>query len=368
MITLGRELYLLALGLIIASAGIVAPLAFANPVDIQKTSAIIPGNIKMLDQAPDEGNGTLQQPQTLSDSESIPAGAQSFDANGTINAVTYVSKSLKFDLKGEWAMKVRDGSTVQFDAIMAVTPSSTTQGKAHTHELLNFEPSVVGVRDINNNFFTNGTIDIGTNNNVVWTNVPVIITITDGSSIIISVDDNKSAHHFAMQPIIGTVESITDCSTEPGAAMSIESVCQSGETEQNGTTTESGTSSPSTENDSSSDGDDNKSAASTQNRNGEDTTSKGGDGQITVSLDSDRYAPNETPHVSGKVNNPVAGTVVQVDVSDSRGKIVYNTVAGVGSDGNFFTTLKEFSPGHYSVVATYHGDSATAEFEVIEPR
>jgi hypothetical protein len=88
--------------------------------------------------------------------------------------------------------------------------------------------------------------------------------------------------------------------------------------------------------------------------------------QFTVTIDSDTFGPNEIPGVSGKVNDGAAGTVAQVDVLDSSGKVVYNTVAGVSSDGSFFTNLKEFSPGQYNVVVTYHDKTGTANFEVVE--
>jgi hypothetical protein len=334
-----KVLYLLTIGLIVASSGIVMPLAFAKPVSDQNTSVAI--GTSVTNPSTDEGNGTSSS--SLQNSEAPTADAQSFDANGTINAVTFITKFLKYDLQGVWSMHVRDGNVVQFEGSMAAIPSSQELGKSHTHQLLNFEPGEIGIRDSDNNFFTNGTIDVGTNNSVTWTGVPVVISIRDGSSIIIAIDDESAGHHFAGQPIVGTVESIINCSSTPGPAMSIESVCQATETD---TGTEEGG---------------NGSVGGSENSGG------GGSEQIiTVTIDSDRFGPNEIPQVTGKVNDPVSGTVAQVDVSDSSGKVVYNTVAGVSSDGSFFTTLKNFSPGQYTVVVTYHGNTGTASFEVVE--
>lgn len=350
-----KEICLLAAVLIVSPVGIMTPLAFATPIDTHKLENVaLKGPIAAPAASTDQENETT----SASSSETPTADAQSFDANGTINAVTYITKILKFNLQGVWSMQVRDGSVVKFDANMAAVPSSPSLGKSHTHQLLNYNASQIGLRDSNNNFFTNGTIDIGTNDKISWSAVPVVITIGKGETITIAIDDSQAGHHFAGQPIVGTVESITECSPVPGAAMSIESVCGPIENNETAQRAENGT--------------ETTSALENNETNSNATTAEGAAAvessanQITVNIDSKTYGPNETPQISGKVKDPVASTVAQVDVSDSSGKLVYNTVAGVSADGSFFTSLKTFSPGQYTVVVTYHGNTGQTSFQVIE--
>lgn len=156
----------------------------------------------------------------------VADGGQSFDAHGTIDTITDITTSLSFHLVGTWVLQVRNGEVTRFEANMDTFPSDTSLGKFHTHQLLNFSPKVVGRLDSDDNFFTTGNINVGTNNNVSWTNVPVVVTIRDGDTITITLDDTKAGHHFAGQPLTGAVQSISACSEEAGAGMSIFVLCQ----------------------------------------------------------------------------------------------------------------------------------------------
>lgn len=351
--------HLLIAGIVIASLAIVTPLAFAESAGqntVVGSSAVMPsayrasfGPLAATGLTEVAVGGAAANPATGNDPassvSSSSAGEQSFDASGTINSVSHITTDLSYNLQGTWSLQVRDGNVAKFEADIDATPTSTALGKSHNHQLLNYEADQVGVLDTGNNFFTNGTIDIGTNNSITWSGVPVVITISDGATITITVDDSQAGHHFAGQPIVGTVELINPCSSKPGPSMSIGDVCES--TESGGAATEEGS---------------NTSGNTNANANNSSSSS----GQITVTIDSNTFGPNEIPQISGKAKEGVSGTVAQVDVSDSSGKVVYNTVAGVTADGSFFTTLKTFAPGQYSVVVTYHGNTGTANFEVVE--
>jgi hypothetical protein len=60
-----------------------------------------------------------------------------------------------------------------------------------------------------NDVFLKGVMDVGTNNRIVWKNVPSTISIHGGKTITISVADNATNHHFASQPVFGLVTSFT---------------------------------------------------------------------------------------------------------------------------------------------------------------
>jgi hypothetical protein len=61
----------------------------------------------------------------------------------------------------------------------------------------------------NNDLSIKGVMDIGTNNQTSWTNVPTTINIVAGKIITISVDDKKTDQHFAGQSIHGIVNKLT---------------------------------------------------------------------------------------------------------------------------------------------------------------
>jgi hypothetical protein len=53
-----------------------------------------------------------------------------------------------------------------------------------------------------------------------------MISIQGGKTIIISVSDNATNHHFAGQPVFGLVTSLVPCSDVPGANMEVLPRCQ----------------------------------------------------------------------------------------------------------------------------------------------
>ena len=70
-----------------------------------------------------------------------------------------------------------------------------------------------------------GFTDVASNGRTSWFEVPTTITINDGKIISISVDDNKTNHHFGGQPLLGIVESFIPCSDVPGTNMELLPPC-----------------------------------------------------------------------------------------------------------------------------------------------
>jgi len=101
---------------------------------------------------------------------------------------------------------------------------------AHTHELLNFRPSAgefqtVPINGGANQIILKGLTDVGSNNRISWFEVPTTITINDRKVISISLDDNKTNHHFGGQPLLGIVDSFIPCSDVPGPNMELLPPC-----------------------------------------------------------------------------------------------------------------------------------------------
>lgn len=70
-----------------------------------------------------------------------------------------------------------------------------------------------------------GKMDVGTNHAITWQKVPAEIVIEKGRIITVSLDDEKTNHHFGDQTIHGTVDSLKRCSTTPGPDMQVSSGC-----------------------------------------------------------------------------------------------------------------------------------------------
>jgi hypothetical protein len=121
-----------------------------------------------------------------------------FVANGTIDSVILVPNN-KWIASGNWSMILNNGNVTFFETNMNWYNSRGTN--AHTHELVNFGPAdgeqVVSLQQPSNNIVLKGVTDVGTNSRIVWNKVPTTISINGHKIITISLDDNKTNHHFA---------------------------------------------------------------------------------------------------------------------------------------------------------------------------
>jgi hypothetical protein len=153
--------------------------------------------------------------------QQTPSG---FVANGKVNTVITVPAG-KWLATGDWDITLNNGNVTSFDTNMTWYNSSGTN--AHTHELTNFRPSVddqlLSLKD--NDIIIKGVTDVGANNKISWFEVPTTITLNDRRILSISVDDNKTNHHFGGQPILGIVDLYEPCSDLPGANMEVLPSC-----------------------------------------------------------------------------------------------------------------------------------------------
>jgi hypothetical protein len=101
---------------------------------------------------------------------------------------------------------------------------------AHTHELTNFKaiPGSIQTLPISGSgqqIIIKGVSDVGANKRISWVEVPTTITINDRKVVSISLDDNKTNHHFGGQPLLGIVDSFVKCSDTPGPNMELLPPC-----------------------------------------------------------------------------------------------------------------------------------------------
>jgi plastocyanin len=145
----------------------------------------------------------------------------SFKANGKINSLIITSSSA-WNATGDWNMIVENGEMINFVTNMAWFNGTT----GHTHDFLNFDSSGEIELPPDNIVTIDGEIDVASNGVISWDGVESTINIGGGGkTITISVDHEATDHHFAGQPIVGTVTSLTPCSDSPGASMEILPTC-----------------------------------------------------------------------------------------------------------------------------------------------
>lgn len=117
-----------------------------------------------------------------------------------------------FILSGFWHMNVSNGKVSLFDVRFTKVHLDATS--RHTHEITNLtltDNNNTSIKlNMNGTTTITGTTGVALNNIVVWKNVKTIITINDGSTIIISLDSKDTSNHFSGQSIYGVVDMVTD--------------------------------------------------------------------------------------------------------------------------------------------------------------
>jgi PKD domain len=129
-----------------------------------------------------------------------------FMSSGTINSLIHTPKA-QWIATGKWRMTVDNGSLKYFETNMTWFNSNGTSSHTHEFRNLNVGGKIITIQPPGNSVSLKGIMDVGTNHHIVWRNVPTTIDIHGGKTIIISVDDKATNHHFAGQPILGVVTS-----------------------------------------------------------------------------------------------------------------------------------------------------------------
>jgi hypothetical protein len=162
-----------------------------------------------------------QQPiQTQSNQAILPPhqSIKSFKMEGIIDSTLYIPSGGKWNTAGVWTLVVDNGKL----ALFSVNTTWQNETGSHTHEFLNFKSKIKNIiLKPTNDLSLKGVMDVGTNNQISWSSVPTTVNIASGKTITISVDDSKTNHHFANQPIHGIVNKLTLCSNTPVSNMQV---------------------------------------------------------------------------------------------------------------------------------------------------
>jgi hypothetical protein len=166
-----------------------------------------------------------QQQQQTQPTSPPQVSTEGFMAKGTINSLIYTPRT-KWIATGNWSMNINNGTLTSFGTNMTWFNNNGTS--SHTHEFQNLKSSgakTITVQQPSDNVILKGVMDIGTNHRIIWKNVPTTINISGGKTITISVNDKYTNKHFAGQPILGVVTSLTRCSDVPGPNMEVLPSC-----------------------------------------------------------------------------------------------------------------------------------------------
>ena len=142
---------------------------------------------------------------------------------GTVNSVIK-TPTTQWIASGNWSLDVKDGNVTLFETKMTWNNINGTD--SHTHEFVNLRVSKpILLNQSEKNISIKGLMDVGTNQRIVWKDLPSTININGKKTISIFADDNMTNHHFASQPILGVVNSLLICSDIPGPNMEVLPPC-----------------------------------------------------------------------------------------------------------------------------------------------
>src|SRR6476469_252837 len=199
------------------------PTIANNPINNngQSIQSTQPQSAQSIQSTQPQSAQSIQSTQPQSAQQTIippHESTKSFRMNGNIDSVIYTTSGSKWNTVGSWILTVDNGKVALFN----INTTWQNATNSHTHEFINFKSKTKSITlKTRNDISIKGTIYIGTNNQISWTNVPTTINIASGKTITISVDDAKTDHHFADQPIHGTVNNLILCSNTPVSNMQI---------------------------------------------------------------------------------------------------------------------------------------------------
>lgn len=164
------------------------------------------------------------------DNSTIPSNSEGFDAalqdnttstfsaRGPISSLVItvpesqfnITNAFKVILTGAWNLTVNDGNVVDFAITFIASPMDGS--RPHIHEITDFRPynneEPIRLTD-DNSLSINGTADIKINDDVVWENADISISISKGNTFTFDPDDIDTENHFGAQQVYGIIGRLT---------------------------------------------------------------------------------------------------------------------------------------------------------------
>ncbi|HEU4481834.1 MAG TPA: hypothetical protein VFR65_02155 [Nitrososphaeraceae archaeon] len=162
------------------------------------------------------------QKQEIDSDKSVYA-QDTFSAIGQISSLVItvpesnfnITNVFKVILTGEWIISVNKGNVTNFSTNFLASPMDGS--KSHIHQITNFKldndsKKAIAQLTPDNSLSVNGTVDIKINGQTIWNSVGISISISNGSTIAIDVDDEDTNNHFGQQQLYGIVTKLIDFS------------------------------------------------------------------------------------------------------------------------------------------------------------
>lgn len=148
---------------------------------------------------------------STSNANTTLSNVTTYNANGFIRSVITpeVDSLIPYLVYGSWDASIQNQDLSQFNANFTMARINGTE--THTHQITNFKPTAsVSLQGgpLGSSILYSGMVDVLTNGNPKWQNVPAVITIADFDTISIALDTIKTDDHFNGQLIDGVVQSV----------------------------------------------------------------------------------------------------------------------------------------------------------------
>ena len=217
----GRILSIVLMGLLASISGLNVP-SFSQQENNEddNTALILSGRINSMlmpttaDTGNDLMNNSMVLPQTMNSSSAASPAATDSAAS---RAMQYsMARDVAWLLSGDWVLATNsnDGSnSTTFD--VEFIKVSTNGTMLHTHRITNFMP-LTNASDMASAFNSNtkaaiiiGKADVYFNDELAWSQADTILSIMNGTVLMIDIDSEDIDEHFHDQPIYGTVNMLS---------------------------------------------------------------------------------------------------------------------------------------------------------------
>ncbi len=220
-IVVGRILPIVLMGLLASISGLQLP-SFSQQENNEDgdTTLILSGRINSMlmpttaDTGNDLMNNSMVMPQMMMNTSSTSPSATDSAAS---RAMQYsMARDIGWLLSGDWVLASNSNdsnNSTTFD--VEFIKVSTNGTMLHTHRITNFVPTT-NASDIASAFNSNnnaviiiGKADVYFNDELAWSQADTILSLMNGTVLMIDIDSEDIDDHFHGQPIYGTVNMLS---------------------------------------------------------------------------------------------------------------------------------------------------------------
>ncbi len=216
-----RILSIVLMGLLASISGLQVP-SFSqqeNNEDGDTTLILLSGRINsmLMPTTADTGNDLMNNSMVMSQMMNNSSASPSATDSAASRAMQYsMARDIGWLLSGDWVLASNSNessNSTTFD--VEFIKVSTNGTMLHTHRITNFVPTT-NASDIASAFNSNtnaviviGKADVYFNDELAWSQADTILSIMNGTVLMIDIDSEDIDDHFHDQPIYGTVNMLS---------------------------------------------------------------------------------------------------------------------------------------------------------------